>query len=599
MKARKVDNIQLLRRFLRNFKPFKRRIAAGGALLLVGLVLSLVQPVISMAIIDKALLRKDIALLNLLGLAFLSAALLTYLVSMYRQYLFAVIQQKVMLKLRKDLTGHILHLPLRFHNQQNPGYLMSRVDGDVGNLAGVMTDRYVQTLVDLLTLLGAAAILVVLSWKLALLSLAVLPFFAYSTIYFGRKIRALSWQNQESHAQVASSLQDLFHSNFIIKVFARESREVLRLVHRLIDFVRSNLRITRLGLWSNLVMGSIATLAPLAVIWYGGYQVIHQEMSIGMLFAFNMYLVYLFNPLRNIYGTIQSVQSSLASLERIYQLEDLAREEEETGYQGPRLPLIAGSGTGRIEFRNVGFSYRPDQQVLRDISFEVEEDTLVALVGPSGAGKTTLFNLLLRLYSPQSGSVLVDGRDIRQADLKSLRSLIRLVPQEPFLFNRSLEENVRFGACGVDREALERSCRQAFLMDVIERLPEGYATSIGQRGSLLSAGERQRVSIARALVSNPRILLLDEATSFLDSNTEQEVQAALRNSMQGRTSLVIAHRLSTVLDADKIIVLDGGSVVDQGRHGELYGRCRLYADLCDKQFQKHFDKAQDLRKVAC
>lgn len=578
-----TKSIILIKGFLRRFSPFKARIAVGFVLLLTGLFLSLIQPVISMAIIDEALLRQDVALLNLLGLAFLAAALLSYVVSMYRQYIFAVIQQKVMLKLRQELTSHILHLPLGFHNQQSPGYLMSRVDGDVGNLSGVMTDRYVQTVVDLLTLLGASVILVLLSWKLALLSLAVLPFFACAAIYFGKKVRGLSWENQELHAQVASSLEDLFHSTFIIKAFARERGEIRRLVRRLIRFLRANLRLTRLGLLSNLAMGSIATLAPLAVIWYGGYQVIHQEISIGMLFAFNMYLVYLFNPLRNIYGTIQSVQSSLASLERISQLAKLPRED--AAPKGGRRRLRRPAFGACIEFRNVTYSYRPERTVLHDVSFQAEPETVVALVGPSGAGKTTLFNLLLRLYQPQRGGILIDGCDTREIDLNILRTLIRLVPQEPFLFNRSLEANIRFGAPTASRETVAKSCSQAHLTDVIARLPQGLHTRIGQRGSQLSAGEQQRVSIARALVAGPRILLLDEATAFLDSNTEILVQGALRNSMQGRTCLVIAHRLATVRDADKIIVLDEGRIVDQGAHHQLYKHCQLYANLCDKQFQ--------------
>lgn len=582
MKSWSMKNMRLLLRLLHYFVPFKKHIALGFLFLLSGLFLSLIQPVISMAIIDEALLKKNVKLLNVLGVAFLVVAVLSYLLGMARQYVFAVIQQKAMLLMRRDLTGHILKLPLRFHNCQNPGYLLSRVDADIGNLAGVMTDRYVQTFVDLLTLIGAALILILLNWKLALLSLAVLPFFTYSVIYFGEKMRTLSWENQERHALVAARLQDLFHSIFIIKVFAREAGELRLLMKSLIKFVRSNLQITRLSLLSNLVMGCIATLAPLSVIWYGGYLVVHDQLSIGKLFAFNMYLAHLFNPLRNIYGIVQSIQASLASLDRIFELFDLPGEESSPS---PLRRIVKQEElSGLIEFEDVTFAYRPDQEVLKGISFRVDPHTTVALVGPSGAGKTTIFNLILRLYNTYRGRILIDGIDTRNIDLKTLRTLIRMVPQEPFLFNRSLKDNVRFGSPGASDEEIIRSCTQAHVDQFIKHLPDGYESHIGRQGALLSGGEKQRISIARALVSNPKILLLDEATSFLDSNTEKLVQEAIRDSMKGRTCLVIAHRLSTVLNADKIIVLDQGKIVDQGTHTELYSRCSLYAELCDQQF---------------
>lgn len=585
VKRQGEGNLRLLGRFLRYFRSYRGPIILGFFLLVAGLALSLVQPVISMAIIDRALIQKDVHLLNLLGFAFLSAAILSYLIGMYRQYLFAVIQQKIILKVRGELADRVLRLPLSFHTQQNPGYLMSRVDRDVGNLAGVMTDRYVQTLADLLTLLGAGTILVILSWRLALLSLAVLPVFAWSAFYFGKKTRALSWDNQECHAQVAASLQDIFQSTFIIKAFAREAQEVRRLVRRMSRFVRSNLAVTRLGLVSNLTMGVIATMAPLSVIWYGGYQVIHGEITIGMLFAFNMYLAYLFNPLKNLYGTVQSVQASMASLERIFELEDLKREDLRNGEPRAQRSLPGPvPSPSAIRLEEVSFSYEPSREVLSEISFEVAPESTVALVGESGAGKTTIFNLLLGLYRPGGGRILIDGFDSREIGLRRLRTMIRLVPQDACLFNRSLEENVRFGLPEASAEDIRRCCSAAQLDEVIRRLPDGLSSSLGQSGALLSAGERQRVAIARALIADPPILLLDEATSFLDANTEAAVQEALRASRIGRTCLVIAHRLATVLDADEIIVLRSGRVFDRGTHEILYRRCAMYADLCEKQF---------------
>jgi len=334
---------------------------------------------------------------------------------------------------------------------------------------------------------------------------------------------------------------------------------------------------------STLSMGCIATLAPLSVIWYGGFQVITGRLSIGSLFAFNMYLVYLFSPLRNIYSTVQSVQASAASLQRVFELFDSPGEDSSVS-RGIRL--ARESQAGRIEFKGISFHYRPEQVALSSVWFRVEPNTTVALVGPSGAGKTTVFNLLLRLYDPCEGQILLDGIDIREINLRDLRSLVRVVPQESFLFNRSIKENVRFGAPQASDDQIVLSSVQAHVDEFAMRLPDKYETLVGQRGAMLSAGEKQRVSIARALVSNPKILLLDEATSSLDSNTEAGVQEAIRDSMRGRTCLVIAHRLSTVINADETIVMENGRIIDQGPHDELYSRCRLYSTLCDKQFRR-------------
>ncbi|HEX7289206.1 MAG TPA: ABC transporter ATP-binding protein [Candidatus Angelobacter sp.] len=577
----------LLLRFLRYFAPYRRSILIGCVCMFAGLALSLVQPIISKAIIDDALITRNLRLLNFLGVAFLATALLSYLFSTVRQYVFTVVQQRVMTTVRKKLTEHILHLPMSFHDRQNPGYLMARADSDVGNLAGVMTDRYVQTLVDLLMLLGATLMLFAMNWRLALLAISTLPFFTWSVVHFGRRIRALSYENQEKHALVAAKLQDIFHSAFIIKVFARELGETRLLLRSLNQFVRSNMKVTTLGLLSNLTMGCIATLAPLAVIWYGGHEVIAGRLSVGSLFAFNMYLAYLFTPLKNIYGTSQSVQASAASLQRVFELFDRPGEAG----AGTGSPAFAGrSGTlppfPSIEFRNVSFSYAErEQPVLQDVSFRIEPETTVALVGPSGAGKSTIFSLLLRLYECGSGKILVDGVDLRDLDLRGLRKQIRLVPQDPYLFNRSIADNIRFGAPEASPDQVLASAVRAHVDDFVSSLPAGYDAVVGQRGTMLSAGERQRLSIARALVSNPSVLLLDEATAFLDSNTEADVQEAIYDSTRGRTCLVIAHRLSTVVNADQIMVLDQGGIVAQGSHRELYSECPLYRSYFDKQFR--------------
>jgi len=594
MNDQKTDTLpstarSLLWRFLGYFSPYKARLFVGFVSLVLSLVLSLVQPIISRAIIDNALLKRDVRLLNLLGVTFLAVALLGYLISTAREYVFIAIQQKVIAAVRKNLAEHLLRLPLAFHDRQNSGYLLARVDADVGNLSGVMTDKYIQTVVDVLTLIGASAILLVMNWKLALVSMSVIPVFTCAAVYFGKRTRALSWENQEKHARVAARLQDIFQSVFVIKVFVRELGEIRLLMRGLHEFIRSNMRVTRLSLACNLSMGCIATVAPLTVIWYGGYEVIHGELSVGSLFAFNMYLGSLFTPLRNIFGISQSIQASIASLQRIYELFDMPTEE--VG-RGPLVQISTDDGCAWLEFIDVSFAYRSGLDVLKHVSFRVRPRTTVALVGPTGAGKTSIFNLVLALYQCQHGRILINGIDLKSVALKSLRTMIRVVPQEAFLFNRSIRENICFGAPQASVDEVRLSSVQARVAEFVDALPEKYDSVVGQRGAMLSGGEKQRISIARALVSNPSILLMDEPTAFLDANTEALVQDAVHEAMRGRTCLVIAHRLSTVINADQIIVMDGGRVLDHGTHEELYTRCPLYSGLCDKQFRPHRTSAE-------
>jgi len=575
-------SLKLMLRLVPYFRPFKMLIVLGSACIVSSLGLSLVQPLITMWIVDKALVPKNVGLLNLLGAAFLIIAVLSYFLSSTRQYVFALIQQKIVLKLRRNLSEHLLLLPMGYHNRQRAGYTASRVMNDVGNLGGVMTETYLQTLIDGVTMIVALVILFFLSWKLTLASIAALPLFVVALMRFGTRMRFLSWHNQERMAKVNANLQEMFSSVFLIKVFGREIGEIGRLVRSMVLLFRNNMELAKIGFISNTTVGIVGAMAPLAVIWYGGHLVISDQLTIGQIMAFNMYLAYLYGPLRRVYQINLSIQGSLASLERIYEVMDI----ELPAYSRPSgvKSAIPASAKGRIKVEGVTFAYPGNGgSVLRGVSFEAEPRTKTAFVGPSGAGKSTLFNLILRLYAPLEGRVLIDGADLGALDLEYVRKLIRIVPQDPFMFNRTIRDNIRFGF----HEATERDVKAAAAMarahEFIEQLPNGYDTIVGERGCTLSGGEKQRLAIARALLSNPKILLLDEATSSLDSDTEQLVQSAMKSSMENRTCLVIAHRLSTVLDADKIVVLNEGEVVGRGKHEDLVRECPLYRSYLRKQ----------------
>jgi len=583
----KEEKTSLILRFLTFFKPYRALIFIGFILLIINLGLNLVQPVISKFLLDDAILKKNLSMLHILGGIFLVSAILSYLISSLRQYIFLYIQQRVILQIRKRLSEHILNLPLSFHNYQNPGYLMSRVDADVGNLSGVMTDTYIQVILDILMLLASAVILFILSWKLALLVILLMPFFLLSLKYFSKKVNEISHKQQETHALSASSLYEIFSSIFPIRLFNQEGKELQKFIKRLSIFTRVNMKMIRLNILSNLAMGSIATLAPLSVIWYGGYQVITGTLSIGSLFAFNMYLVYLFNPMRNIFGAIQSLSVSLASLERIYQIFDIKPLRTDIPIVNKTSDFIIDVNLkGLIELQHVTFAYRENHPVINDISLKIEANQNIAFVGQSGAGKSTVFNLLLRLYDNYSGKILLDGIDIQSLNPKKVREVLRLIPQEPYFFNRSIFDNIAYGGKNICKEEIINAARIARAEDFILRLPQKYDTIIGERGITLSGGEKQRIALARALVSNPRILLLDEATSFLDSVTESEVYQAIRDASKSRTCITIAHRLKTVIEADRIYVLNNGRIEDSGKHHELYETCTLYRDLCDKQLTK-------------
>ncbi len=586
LKGRALTGKEILRELYLYFRKYRGSIILGCLLVAVGLVLSLAVPLLSQRIIDDGLLRRDIHKINQLGLVFLVVAVASYVVGTWRQYVFVVVQQRVMVDLRTELTRHVFRLPMQYLNREAPGYLMSRVDGDVGSLAGLMTDKFVQAAFDLLTLLCTAAILIYLNWKLAVLISVLIPLYLVSLRYFSAKTYSINHELREIYAQLSSKLQEMLASIYAIKIFNREDSEAAAYVKLQKRAVSVNLRMVRINLLSSLIVGCILTMSPLVVIWYGGLQVARARMTIGSLFAFNMYLAYLFGPLRSLYDSVLSFQSSLASLERVHEIRSVAEQEayEAKGYKDDSL------APGKVEFRGVSFSYdRGHEAVLQGLNFRADGGRTTAIVGRSGEGKTTIFNLLLKIYEEYEGTILVDGKDLKMIELESLRQAIKLVPQDPLLLNRTALENITYGRAGASEAEARTAATIARADEFIMKLPNGYQTVIGDRGITLSGGEKQRIALARALMGDPKVLLLDEATSFLDSDTESEVQEAMESAFRGRTCIVVAHRLNTVLKSDKICMLAEGRVLASGTHGELYSRCAPYASLVDKQFQVRED----------
>jgi ATP-binding cassette subfamily B protein len=569
-------------RIVRYFKPY----AQSWLLILLcigaGAALDLLPPLLVREIIDVALPSRDVWLLVAAVAGSILAGLLARLVGVAQFSINVRIGQGVMFDLRNELYRHLQRQSLRFFTESKTGELMSRVTNDVGGIEGVVTGTIVSVVTNVAILASVTVVIFGLHWQLALLSLVMLPFFVFPTRRVGRIRQQLRRQTAERQGALASLMAETLSisGTLLVKAFAREPYEAERFRARSAELRELEIRQRMVGRWFFMVIGLFQSIGPALIYLYGGWLVIQGEISIGTVVAFVAYLRQLYGPVSELANVHVDAMTSLALFERLFHYLDLTPEIEE-----PANALVPPPARGEIRFDHVSFGYVEGRLALDDVSFVAQPGQLVALVGPSGAGKTTVTYLVPRFYDPTSGAVRVDGHDLRQLSLRWLRSQIGIVTQETYLFHTTIAENLRYARPDATDAEIEAACRAANIHDFIVGLPEGYETLVGERGYRLSGGEKQRLAIARVLLKNPRILLLDEATSSLDSRSEALIQAALTPLMEGRTSLVIAHRLSTILAADVILVLDHGRLVEQGTHGELLARGGLYARLYDEQFK--------------
>jgi ATP-binding cassette subfamily B protein len=570
-------------RIARYFKPYARSwllillcIAASSAL-------NLVPPLMVRELIDVALPSRDALLLVGAVAGSVVAGLLARLIGVAESSINVRIGQGVMFDLRNELYRHLQQQSLRFFTSSKTGELMSRVTNDVGGIEGVVTNTIVRVVTNVAVLATVSVVIVGLHWQLALLSLVVLPFFIMPTRRVGRVRQQLRRQTAEHQGSLAALMAETLSisGTLLMKAFARESYEAERFRQRSSDLRALEIRQRMVGRWFFMVIGLFQSIGPALIYLYGGWLVIQGEISIGTVVAFVAYQRQLYGPISELANVHVDVMTSVALFERLFHYLDLKPEIAE-----PANALVPPPARGEIQFDHVSFGYVAGRLALDDVTFVAKPGRLVALVGPSGAGKTTVTYLVPRFYDPLSGVIRVDGHDIRDLSLNWLRSQIGSVTQETYLFHATVDENLRYARPNATEAEIEAACKAANIHDFIVGLPEGYETMVGERGYRLSGGEKQRLAIARVLLNDPRILLLDEATSSLDSRSEALIQAALTPLMEGRTSLVIAHRLSTILAADVILVLDRGRLVEQGTHAELIARGGLYARLYDEQFKQ-------------
>ncbi len=595
----KAYDARLMRRLLSYLRPYWLQVAFAIVMLVAASGLELVGPWLTKVALDRAVPTGDAGLLGVLAALFVGSLVLSAFLEYLRTLLTTWIGQRVMLDLRAQVFGHLQRLDLKFFDRNPVGRLMTRVTSDIEVLNEMFTSGVVTIFGDVFTIGAIVTAMLLLDWRLALVTFAVLPFVVLAASLFRRKVREAYRDIRIRLARINAFLQERITGVGVVQLFGRQDATARRFARINDDHLEAHLRsITYYALFFP-VIELLTAVAVALILWYGGLQAMAGTITIGVIAAFLQYVRRFFRPIQDLSEKYNILQSAMASSERVFRLLD--REPE---IRDPEHPVRPARVEGRIEFENVWFHYPPPAEgrpekagleaaartstgpewVLKDVSFRVEPGERMAIVGATGAGKSTIMNLLLRFYEPQRGRILLDGNDIREMSLQTLRTSIGLVLQDVFLFSAPAAENISLGRPGVTRERVHQASIRVGADRYVRRLPEGYGQTLSERGSNLSVGERQLLSFARALAGDPRILLLDEATSSVDSEIEAQIDRALEELMKGRTAIVIAHRLSTVQEADRILVLHHGEVRETGTHAELLELGGLYARLYELQF---------------
>ena len=567
-------------RILSYIKPYMHRLIFAMFCTIMAAAGNLYIPWIIKDMIDEVLADKNGTMLNWIAASIIAIFVVRGLFWYGQNYLMSYVGQSVIIDIRAAVFKKLQRLSVSFYDKNKTGTIMSYVTNDVNALQSAMVENTIEMITEGFILIDSVVAMIYLDWRLTLFTVCTFPVVLWFMEFFGKKIRKTGGRIQECTADITSVLQESVASARVIKSFVREDYEVDRFdVENRANF-RANMKNAQLMATLTPVVELVAAIGVTMIIWYGGNNVINGTITAGSLVAFLTYAVNISNPIKRLTRVIGNIQKALAAAQRVFMIIDMPEEIAESR-DAKQLPEVSG----KVEFQNVSFAYDDKGNVITDLSFSVKPGEVIAIVGPSGAGKSTIANLLPRFYDVNKGDIKIDGHSVREVTLDSLREQVGIVPQETMLFNGSVYNNILYGRLDATKEEIEAAAKAANAHDFIMQLTDGYETKLGDRGVNLSGGQRQRIAIARAILKNPRILILDEATSALDTESERVVQEALDRLMVGRTSFVIAHRLSTVKNADKILVLEKGNLVESGTHDELLALDGLYAHLYKIQYR--------------
>ncbi len=619
----------LVRRVLGYGKPYRNSIAVLLVLIMFQSAIGLVTPLIFRDLIDVTLPSGNASRLDLLAFGLVAIPVMNSVIGLVIRRFNAAIGEGVIFDLRRSLYAHLQRMSLHFFTNTRAGELISRLNGDVVNAQGAISDTIVGSITQTFQLIATLAIMFALEWRLTILGLAVFPLVVFAARWIGSKLRVLAREQMEVNAQMNAMISETLNvsGNLLVKLFGRTGLETERFTERAALVRETGKRRAVLGSLFWTLLGAVSIIGTVLVYWVGGHLVLSGAFTVGTIVAFSAYLGQLYGPLQYLVDVPIQFATSMVSFERVFEIIDLPLEIAEK----PDAQVLKET-SGAITFDHVSFRYPPSTEgglvpvnrpgrvdnvvavfsgstartngkesaadkptmsqardtALQDLDFEIKPGSLVALVGPSGAGKTTLTYLIPRLYDPTSGRILIDGHDLRDVQIDSLMDQIGVVTQETYLFHDTIKTNLMYAKLNATQPEIEAAARAANIHDFIAELPDGYDTIVGERGYRLSGGEKQRLALARVILKDPRILVLDEATSHLDSQSEALIRDALEKIMLNRTSIVIAHRLSTILAADQILVMDRGRIVEKGTHSELIAHNGLYAALYETQFsQQH------------